>query len=345
MAHHYLVRTDELVTKPLFGSIQVSFDLLYNAPNPLVTTVERIRDEIRKGHKRDWLTALRRSYANHANETINPQFHNMTPALFYREVERSINLPEDILKQPKTQIDRHANAYASHVISLFPRTVARKMLRLSMEIFHFNFKSAQHQECYLRDYHGQTKGKDCQYIGFLDDSFNVDQFQAFNLPSRHYIFVNVGPNTFTKQTLDCSDISDYNQAIISKESVCTVAKVPCAFSETSQYNMETETTEGYEYVRNSIDGEYVLVCNIPIPVIMITSQITFDPTGSTRIRNTPDLLKYLLRSLNASQSVFPEYTISKMEIQPNTPQGVEELKTRDGFSVINELGRGNSVPP
>ena len=131
-----------------------------------------------------------------------------------------------------------------------------------------NFDAESKNECSLQQYHDDSRGKDCQFVGFLDDTYSLHNFLNFmkhnreNLYKQTIIMIPVDPSRITS-----IDKGNYD-VIIPKNSANVIKKINCIQCEKKDRDERREFGKVvvYEEKKNveedKINGEHVLVSNI-----------------------------------------------------------------------------------
>jgi len=189
--------------------------------------------------------------------------------LFFR-ADRFINEPEDLSTCLSLQFD----LYFGHIL------IANCAINAFMHNFNSNgictYKDCNglKKGCSILHYHEETRGRDCQYIGFLGHNYIDHQFFLdFRLPikERKLLF-------YYNQGKKITDIKDkesyYTHFVVPKDTEHRFLNLKYAEEENAKQDIEKDNPVGFKTNEgrkvSGINGEHVLVSNIKLPVFILS---------------------------------------------------------------------------
>lgn len=155
-----------------------------------------------------------------------------------------------------------------------------KIASLKLIFFMANFHSEMKNNCMFKEYHGPTRGKDCQYVGFFDNTYNIRVFDNFYTDDRKLMFLNVDPAKIIPIR------TEESYTLIDKNSDFTVAKL--MWQKSDIYDAKTLAFLHEESRLGGLGGEYVVVSNINHNMFSLEiNNINNDVTPDIVYMNTP----------------------------------------------------------
>ena len=207
---------------------------------------------------------------------------------------------------------------------------------MSLKIFTINFNSNSRKNCDLLSYHDLSKGTNCPYVGFLDDSFDAYQLESFSSNMRKYVLFNA---TVKKPHLvrvsNWMEYSNVHQSI-NKNSPYTLVELNTAFANVIRIDADSTQTQQIE-AQPPIKGEHLVIANRLLPVIVL--DYTPIKIEGPQIKQLYDVLRLFMSSLNHNENLFTSYNWENTKIELCVPQdkcGVMMSDTSNVFNLINE---------
>jgi hypothetical protein len=137
--------------------------------------------------------------------------------------------------------------------------------KCNIATFEYNFDSKGKNECSLEEYHSFKKGKDCQYIGFFDKSYDSDIFNHFDISGNNLIFIDISRIPITQINSEEQYIT-YNK----NANLClklNYARYQVDIVKTT--NGEVELIDRRPASFKGLPGEHVMIYNNPVNIEMM----------------------------------------------------------------------------
>lgn len=356
MTNKYLVRTDSVIPKLTPKKYYViKFDLSYRKD------YDFLHEEYVKTTKLDFLKTKPRVIYNYilsfitaltSMDNIDKVIQHFYPSngIYIRpkdphELVKKIVTYNEILNIVKTlhsdnkTVQEHRVVilqWMLAVLEIFENIVfAIKITHVELKIFNVRFNSMMKRDCSFLEYHGLSKGRDCPYIGFLDESFDVNQLQDFSTTGgRSYCFFNAHIKTPVEYTIDSSNY--FHDFSVIKNRPYSLIKMSVAYSERIT-TFSDETSETDIVSNEPISGEYIVVANETFPIIVMS--YTNISTNRVGIKTIYDIIKPLMFSLNESKNGFNKCIQQNISVELCQNGGTCEVQMSNVanlFAVVNE---------
>lgn len=228
----------------------------------------------------------------------------------------------------------------------FNLTINNEPYELKFQFFRHNFNSESSNVCDLLKYHNKSRGMNCQFIGFLDSNYNVEDLKNFiSVQPGNFQFIFIKYNGIDEinniNTLNLYN-NTYNKTLENK-----LFKLSKAYSEIitetikPQMNLhplereiETITTINEQ---TPISGEYILINNSFIPTI----SLIINPLHTTKT-NILVIPKIVIDILN-NHDTIQTYTIDEIIIN-NVNYDNDTISLREALTLfINEIETNDNV--
>ncbi len=150
---------------------------------------------------------------------------------------------------------------------------------LEFEFFRLNFNSSSGNQCDLLTYHNRTFGKDCQFIGLLDNTYSEDDLGRFlshqfnpNLKSINFLFYKHSGQIMDPIDNESKYKQSYNKnqenSLYKLEHARAIVETQTIPGGQQMHPLEQEVIFKEEEIEQpSIMGEYILINNTLVPVI------------------------------------------------------------------------------
>jgi len=189
-----------------------------------------------------------------------------------------------------------------------------KLGKIVIYIFNVNFNANKRNQCSLYHYHQNTWGENCQYVGFLNDEFEHDDYITYSAnEKRNTIFVNTCIKDLIEKTryYHVNDQNKYNKEVL-KDQDLQIIKLDYAQTHFRSFDDKTyEELSNEIRQRNSITGEFVIVSNIFIPVCKVNFEELTDSSKEYYIR-------LFMNSLNNAHTNYKSVFAENYNIIPET---------------------------